>query len=386
MPERRIEAARRWEARWRRLAAGEPLRGAGDRALAAALWAATPFYQAGAALHRLASRPGRAGAPVVSVGNLSVGGAGKTPLVEWLARRLGEAGLRPAILSRGYGGRFSAENPGGALLVSDGGAILAEAAEAGDEPVELARALPGVAVAVARRRLEAARLLEARLRTPPGVFLLDDGFQHYALARDFDLVALDASSNPEALARFPRGPLREGLEALRRAHAVVLTRCEQIEGGPEAALALAGRLRQRFPHLTIARTQTELLGLASAEGALTEPREALRGARVALFCATGAPEAIRRALERAGAAVALFRPLPDHAAAGPEFLTELRKEAARLGVERLVCTRKDAVKLAAAEFTRAEAPIRILLSRIVFCDSGEEAELTRRILEAARRG
>ena len=173
--------------------------------------------------------------PVVSVGNLSVGGSGKTPVVRRCAEILREAGLRVAVLSRGYGGSFR----GPALIVSDGERVDATAELAGDEPVMLARALPGVVVAVGRRRDVVGRAVEERFG--PLVHVLDDGFQHLRLRRDLDMLCLDVK---DLLDRpLPEGRLREAPAAAGRAHVVLLTR---IDVASEAELqALEERLGAR---------------------------------------------------------------------------------------------------------------------------------------------
>ena len=174
----------------------------------------------------------RLAGPVVSVGNLGVGGSGKTPVVARVAEILRDAGEPVAVLSRGYGGSFRGE----ALVVSDGSTVLAGAAEAGDEPVMLARALPGVVVAVGARRDVVGRAVEARFGRR--VHVLDDGFQHLRLERDLDLVCLDVRDLEDR--PMPAGRLRERPSALARASLVLLTR---IEAASEAELrALEERL------------------------------------------------------------------------------------------------------------------------------------------------
>ncbi len=154
-------------------------------------------------------RSARLGGPVISVGNLAVGGRGKTPVVAMVAEWVRDAGLPVAVLSRGYGGSFR----GDALVVSDGEGVRADAEEAGDEPVMLARRLPGVVVAVGARRDRVGRAVEARFG--PRVHVLDDGFQHLRLARDLDLLCL----RPEDLhdRPVPAGELRERASAAVRA-------------------------------------------------------------------------------------------------------------------------------------------------------------------------
>src|SRR5207245_11240387 len=172
----------------------------------------------------------RLASPVISIGNLAVGGRGKTPLVELAAGWLRDAGRPVAILSRGYGGSFRGE----ALVVSDGERVLAGAAAAGDEPVMLARALPGVVVAVGRDRGRLGRIVESRFG--PRVCLLDDGFQHLRLARDLDVVCVEAEDLADR--PLPAGGVgaRAPPPARARPHAGAGARA----GGPHAARPAAG--------------------------------------------------------------------------------------------------------------------------------------------------
>lgn len=178
-------------------------------------------YSAAAAWRRRryaldASRRRRLERPVISVGNLRVGGSGKTPLVEYIARLLLQSGERPAVLTRGYGRRVA---DAGVTVVSDGATVLATLDRAGDEPLMLARALPGVMVLVGADRYLAGRLAERRFGAT--VHILDDGFQHFALERDVDLLLVaeeDLSDKP-----LPAGRLREGLAAAAIADAALVT-------------------------------------------------------------------------------------------------------------------------------------------------------------------
>src|SRR5215216_482156 len=166
----------------------------------------------------------RVGAPVVSVGNLTAGGTGKTPLVEWVAHALAAEGLRACVLTRGYG----RADEGRRVVASDGARVLAEVAECGDEPRLLAEKLLGVASVVCDRdRVSAARWARAELGAR--VFVLDDGFQHLRIARDLDVVTLDATDPWGGGHLLPRGRLREPASALARAGCVVITRSELSE-------------------------------------------------------------------------------------------------------------------------------------------------------------
>src|SRR5215470_17503235 len=159
-------------------------------------------------------------APVISVGNLTVGGSGKTPCVAFLARLLRDEGYEVAILSRGY-----KRESRGRVEVSDEREILSGPDEAGDEPYLLAKSCPGARVVVDRDRYAAGRWLEERARV--SVFILDDGYQHLRLARDLNLLLVDASEPLAQAKMVPFGRLREPLAAMRRADAVIVTRSDQ---------------------------------------------------------------------------------------------------------------------------------------------------------------
>jgi len=200
------------------------------------------------------------GLPVISVGNLTLGGSGKTPFVDFLARRFRFEGRRPAILSRGYG-----RSSRGVVVVSRGEGPLVGPDAGGDEPVELARRLPGVLVVVARRRVEAA---QAARELGADLLILDDGYQHLAVRRDANLLLLDAG-DPFGGGRFPPGArLREPLSALERADAFVFTRV--AAGFPaEASLRTLQRWNPRAPVFT---ARIRAAGLRDSEGAPIDAR------------------------------------------------------------------------------------------------------------------
>ena len=192
------------------------------KVLVSLLKALAPLYGIGQRLHhRYDSHPTRRrhlACPVISIGNITTGGTGKTPMTRHVARHLQKLGLRPAIISRGYGGDF--ERRGG--VVSDGRTVLATAGQAGDEAYMLATQLPGVAVLVGRDRYRSG--LIARQRYGADILILDDGFQHYRLARTIDLVLLDAENPLGNGHLLPLGRLREPPENLKRADALILVR------------------------------------------------------------------------------------------------------------------------------------------------------------------
>jgi tetraacyldisaccharide 4'-kinase len=331
------------------------------RALAA-LFRAVTRLRARAYRRGLLSRD-RPHGPVVSVGNLSVGGSGKTPVVQRVAAMLRDEGHPVAILSRGYGGRFH----GDALVVSDGNDVLAGAAEAGDEPVMLARSLPGVVVAVGPRRDVVGRAVEARFGRR--VHVLDDGFQHLRLERDLDIVCLDVDDLEDR--PLPAGRLREGPEALDRAHLVLLTR---LEAAPEEKLtALEERLGPGRTH----RVSRRVLGWRDLDGGETPVPD-----RVFLLAGIARPERFEGDAGMSGAAVVGRAFFPDHHRYRAKEIARLAETARRAGADALGTTAKDAVRLIELEPGAAGLPVLVLHGTVDFAD---EARFSRQLFEAVGR-
>jgi tetraacyldisaccharide 4'-kinase len=261
----------------------------------------------------------RALVPVVSVGNLTVGGTGKTPCVEYVARILGAVPKRVVILSRGFGG----------------------SGERNDEALVLDENLPGVPHLQGpdRARLAAAAVKEFAAE----VLVLDDGFQHRRLQRDLDVVLVDAT-DPWGLGRLlPRGLLREPLEGLRRAGIVLLTRCDQVE--PVLVDQLHEQVARLSPGKTVARTVHEPLELVNAAGE-SAPLSELEGRSAAAFCGIGNPQAFRRTLIGLGARIAAWRVYPDHHAYSQGDVDKLQTWAEQQPSDGIVVTtQKDLVKL-----------------------------------------
>ncbi|ACG73924.1 tetraacyldisaccharide 4'-kinase [Anaeromyxobacter sp. K] len=292
----------------------------------------------------------RAGAPVVSIGNLAVGGAGKTPAALAVAARLAGRGRRVAILSRGYGAARA-----DARVASDGAGALLPAAEAGDEPALLARRLPGVAVLCGPRRAELARTAVEALGAD--ALVLDDGFQHRALARDLDVVVLDAS-NPFGNGHLlPRGPNREPRTALRRAGLVWLSHADRA--APERLEALRRLARDATGRAPV---ESRHAPTALLDGALREAGslEALRGRRVAALSGLARPAGFLRTLEALGAEVALARAFPDHHRFTGGELEAVLRDADAAGCAWVVTTEKDAVRLDAALAAAAADRLRVV--------------------------
>lgn len=277
----------------------------------------------------------RPAARVVSVGNLSVGGTGKTPTAIYIARLALERGHRVAVLSRGYKG--AAKKP--VNVVSDGARVLLGPASCGDEPHMMALALPGVVVLTAKKRADAARLAVERFGAD--FIVLDDAFQHFQVARDINLLLLDATEPFGNGYLLPAGPLREPASAVTRATALLLTRFEENHD----CLSALEQLRRAWPDKPIFTARHAPAGLTSLFYREEKPLEYLRGKRVAAFCALARPEQFIRQVESLGAEVVRFKKWKDHYSPRKSDILELAAKIDQAGAELAVTTAKDAVKL-----------------------------------------
>jgi tetraacyldisaccharide 4'-kinase len=278
-------------------------------------------------------RQEKAGCPVVSVGNLTVGGTGKTPMVILLAGMLRDRGMRPAVLSRGYGGKSTS----GVLVVSDGRQILAGPEEAGDEPVLIARRLKGIPVLAGAKRALTGRY--ARENFGVDVMVLDDGFQHRWIHRDLDIVLLDSRQPLGNGLLLPRGPLREPPLALERAGVVVFTRL-QDSAGPVMDKDIYGILSGR----PLLRTRIRPTNLVGADG--TEiPLSFLAGKKVFAFAGIAQPESFRQTVEVLGGIINGFRAFPDHHRYTAEDWGRIEHDAGLARADIVLATEKDLVKL-----------------------------------------
>jgi tetraacyldisaccharide 4'-kinase len=259
--------------------------------------------------------------PVISVGNLTLGGTGKTPVVKWLARRLRAEELRVAILSRGYG---------------------AEASGVNDEALELELALPDVPHLQDRDRVQIANIAIDELEMQ--VLVLDDGFQHRRLRRDFDLVLLDATEPFGFEHVFPRGALREPISGLKRANAVCLTRSDAI---PSTRREEIRRIVERFaPQALWSEARHAPRQLVNSSGETAELAQ-LPGRKVLACCGIGNPAAFQTALNSAGADVVGRCEFPDHHNYNREDVEGITSTAKQVGADWIVTTCKDLVKLGA---------------------------------------
>ena len=329
------------------LAVAEPL-------YAGAMTARNGLYTAGIFRSRKLPRP------TVSVGNLTTGGTGKTPVVRWLAEQLIAKNLRPGVLLRGY---------------------RADDATESDETTMLSGLLGDRASIVANPDRVAGAQTAMRQSPPPDVFLLDDAFQHRRVRRDFDLVLINAAEPFGFGHVLPRGLLRERLDGLSRANAVVVTRANGVTGTALQTVTSAVRYRNSFVpiyladhvHAGLAARDDEKLAL-----------DVLRERRFFAFSGIANPSSFRRQLESHGPTFAGFRAFPDHHAYTAEELRELSADAAAAGAEMLVTTEKDWVKVRSLPFEGLLPVVRTELQVQFRQAHGEElmARIMQRIMAA----
>ncbi|MEJ2670738.1 MAG: tetraacyldisaccharide 4'-kinase [Deltaproteobacteria bacterium] len=296
------------------------------------------FYGLGAGFRRTLYTGGifkakRLPVPVISVGNLTVGGVGKTPVVACLARYWRDRGKRLVILSRGYGGRSR-----GVTRLSDGERLYHQPPEVGEEPYWLARVLPGVSVYTGPSRYVAG--LAAWEDCKPHLFLLDDGFQHFQLYRDLDLVLLDAAAPFGNLHLLPWGPLRESPHILSLAQVIILTRFE-----PELHQPRLSGLKKAFPDQTVLTATILPVRAVSYPGEHPEPLQALRHCALMAFAGLARPQVFAKTLQELEVDLKGFRIFPDHHNYSPQELHDLAEAARAAGAEALITTSKDWARL-----------------------------------------
>jgi len=289
---------------------------------------------------------------VVSIGNITLGGTGKTPMSIYMARLIHGFGHRVAIVSRGYKG--SAEKNGG--VVSDGQALLMDPSSAGDEPFLMAQQLLplGIPVIVGRDRVRAGRQAVQRYQTE--VIVLDDGFQHIRLARDLDIVLLDAQHPFGNGYLVPRGTLREPLSSLSRADACLLTRCppaaiaKRFAGQSQSNHGLAGDDR-RQPVFAAAHAPfiSECFSAEHSDGSATKIQmDEWRGCPVFAFSGLARNDTFQKMLCGMGFELRGYAAFADHHDYSHEDILAIARQAGRKGAQVLVTTEKDRVKLAAS--------------------------------------
>ncbi len=300
------------------------------------LWPLSCFYRLVVALRKQLFIVGfksvyHASTPVISVGNITVGGTGKTPMVDFLVKHFHSEGKRVAIVSRGYGGRY--RGAVGKVNAPDG-SLLMTAEACGDEPYLLARRNPGVSVFVARRRRDG---VEAAEEAAADLIVLDDGFQHLAVHREADIVLLDSNKPFGNGHLLPAGPLRETPDSLNRCHLMVRTRSDK-------------GLSQDFPQgketlVCCHSLADELISLAGD----VISWEDLRGKRCTAFAGIAQPQDFFSALRQKNLNLVDTIAFDDHQAYSSVVLNQLNQACNNSDL--LITTEKDAVKLIGAEFS-----------------------------------
>jgi len=304
-------------------------------------------------------------APVISIGNLTTGGTGKTPLVEWVCLAVArETGKRPCVLTRGYG----RVNPQSQVLVSDGSKVLAGEREAGDEAYLLAQNLLGIAAVVSNpNRLAAGEWAIKNMGSE--VFVLDDGFQHQNLARDLDIVTIDATNPWGGGGLLPYGRLREPRAGLARADCVVITRTEQVDD-IDSLMNSVQRLVGEVPIFSSRMVASPVRRLSGE----SVDNESLRAQPIAAFCGVGNPESFFNQLRRAGYTPALTRAFADHNDYNQSDVDRLISEAKAHGAGALITTAKDALKLTSLNL---ELPCYVLEIKIAIAHEDRLIEMIR---------
>ncbi|MEZ6102657.1 MAG: tetraacyldisaccharide 4'-kinase [Pirellulaceae bacterium] len=266
------------------------------------------------------SRITRTGVPVISVGNVTLGGTGKSPLIAWLAQWFRDRNVRVAVISRGYGAQYGSQN---------------------DESLELEQLLPDVPHLQNPDRVAAAQVAVDELDMQ--VLLLDDAFQHRRIHRDLDIVLLDATAPFGYDHVFPRGMLRESLRALARADVIALSRADLVS--PSERQTIRETARHYAPSAQWIEIIHQPQDWIDAQGS-RHPLESLRNQRVAAFCGIGNPHAFRQALSHCGCDVVELREFPDHHPYHRDDIQTLSKWIDSISpVDSVVCTHKDLVKI-----------------------------------------
>jgi tetraacyldisaccharide 4'-kinase len=284
--------------------------------------------------------------PVISVGNITTGGTGKTPMVQWLARWFRERNVRVTLISRGYG---------------------AEAGSRNDEALELEQKLPDVPHLQNPDRVAAAQTAIEEFDAQ--LILLDDAFQHRRIHRDLDIVLIDALE-PFGYGRLlPRGLLREPLAGLRRADILVLSRSDAVDDNRRALIQKEARRYTEDACWVEAAHRPAGLQASNGESA---GLEALRDGRVAAFCGIGNPQGFRHSLRECGCDVVGFREFPDHHAYERADIESLGQWASDVGATTLVCTQKDLVKVQSVSL--GDVPLWALVIEISIQAGSEHLE------------
>ena len=296
----------------------------------------------------------RADVPVISIGNITTGGTGKTPLVIRLCNFLRSSGTKCAILTRGYKANQNY----------------------GDEPAVLAESCPGVQVVINPDRIAGAK---AASKSGAQVLIMDDGFQHRRLARDLDIVTIDGTV-PFGYGRLlPAGLLREPVNSLKRADAVVITRCDQIE--EKELVQLEDELKQINPDMVIARSVHAPVYAKSTDDRETSLEE-LEGKRIFAFCGIGNPEASLSTVKGLGAKLVGSRIFDDHYHYTDDCIADIYDRAQHLDADLILTTQKDWISISSLAITHSSEDINVAFLAIELRFTNGEEKITQLIKNA----
>jgi tetraacyldisaccharide 4'-kinase len=309
-------------------------------------------------------------APVISVGNLTTGGTGKTPLVDWVCRVVagGTTGKRVCVLTRGYG----RANPKSQVVVSNGIELLANERDAGDEPFQLAKNLIGIAAVIANpNRVAAGEWAIETLKSE--VFVLDDGFQHLQLQRSLDIVAIDATNPWGGGSLLPAGRLREPVAGLSRADGVVITRTEQVADWA----TIKESVQQVAGPVLVFSSKMVTSGIRELDTKRADSQN-LQSETLGAFCGVGNSESFFNHLRREGYSLAFTRAFADHHRYKQSDIDTLVDEARSVGATSLITTEKDAIKLASLS---VKLPCHVLEIQISIDDEDRLVQIILRACE-----
>jgi tetraacyldisaccharide 4'-kinase len=280
----------------------------------------------------------KTGVPVVSVGNITAGGSGKTPLTEYIVGHYIRGNVNTGVLSRGY-----KRSTTGSHVVSDGRQLCGTADDSGDEPYQIARKYPSAVVVVDEDRVRGAELMSERFH--PGCIVLDDGFQHRRIARDLDIVVIDGKTLQKMPALLPAGRFREPLSSLGRAGCVVLL------ASPADLRPMTEIIQKYFsgPLFPAEKRPTAIVRISDRHRV---PLGELRNKPATAFCGIAQPDSFRSTVAATGVHLKNFRAFGDHYRYTADDLKEIRKMSDETGTEMIITTEKDAVRIAGPTVNR----------------------------------
>lgn len=284
--------------------------------------------------YRYIKKPGRLPVKVVSIGNITLGGTGKTPAVISVAEEAVKRGLRPCVLTRGYKGSVK-----DTCFVSDGDQILLDSNQAGDEAVLMAETLKKVPVVKGSKRYESGLFALRELASPPTLFILDDGFQHWALDRDLDVVLIDGTNPFDNEKVLPEGRLREPLSSLKRADIIIITKSDTADS--ETLSALTTRVKDYSPDAALFTASFRPSSLVRPSGK-AEGLDMLYHKKIHAFSGIANPDYFRSMLNSMGAEITGFGEFRDHYVYSQKEIDKITDDADGLEI---ITTEKDLVKL-----------------------------------------